>query len=283
MHKSTTNIPSYRLLAIIATTSCVAVSLVVLVAIYLAWSGAARRRALANLEAHGFFADRWEGSGAATEIHGDLAASAPAYPVRPNDISALAPGRVDTIWLSLETPERPDDSSLADIGLFREIRELNITGHNRITGAGLRHIAGHDRLVNLYLLNGDLRDEELRFLSSVKSVVRLDLTNQPVSDAGLRRLSDLPNIELLRLSGTRVTCSFLSEARYRNVLKTIEVADTLLDEQGCASILSLPALRYVDVSGCSIDHDTIAQLRMRGVEVESDSKAARTYRRWRKD
>jgi hypothetical protein len=71
--------------------------------------------------------------------------------------------------------------------------------------AVLPNIAGHPRLVELYLDGNPITDKGLASLTGLPRLEVIDLSRTAVTDAGLKHLLSLPNLKTIQVEGTGVT------------------------------------------------------------------------------
>lgn len=240
----------------------------------------ARKRALSQLERMKFRAEQLEGETiTASALDETFLVGEEVRRVWAKDLPIFGVTTpVDSIWLALEETTQPDDQALEWIGEFPELKRIDLFGHNRVTGSGLRYLTKHKQVKELFIVNGMLRDEYLHYLAHLENVLLVDLANQPISDAGLEGIGPLTKIKELNLIGTRTRGRFLKSASYRNEIERLHLANTEMDNQGALGLLELPKLAYVDLTNCAISADTLDRLKSRGVLVEKDSARAKSYR-----
>ena len=234
-----------------------------------------RRDAVVQLESAGFDIQLIEGP-PRTLGPGYLAQSFKT--IRPEECRIWWSPRVNFLEHTAEDQPRVDDSLFFLVRRFPELETLFVSSPNSISAEGLRALATHNKLRELVIGTGVLKDEDLEYLSHLQSLEILGLSNQPISDEGMRRLSNLENIESLGLSGTRVDGSFLEGARYRDVICVLELADTRINDDTARRVLQLPKLKMVDLSHCSIGDDIIQEMKDKGIKVEQSSRRAEFIR-----
>lgn len=74
-----------------------------------------------------------------------------------------------------------------------------------VTDAALPNVAGHSRLVELYLDGNPITDIGLASLKALPRLEVIDLSGTGVTDAGLKHLLSLPNLKTIHVEGTKVT------------------------------------------------------------------------------
>ena len=142
---------------------------------------------------------------------------------------------------------------------------------NKVTGVGLRHIAGHTTLKDLTLrlerepmtlnslgtLTGletlridahwlRLPDEELANLTPLKNLQTLSLDRCRIGDRGVAHLAHLTGLRELELSETRVTDDGLAFLRGLRGLRSLRFVGAIT-ERGLHHIAALPALKELRI------------------------------------
>jgi hypothetical protein len=77
----------------------------------------------------------------------------------------------------------------------------------KVTDAGLRELAGLDRLEWLALGGNELTDDGIRELTKLENLQELDLDKTKLTDVGLKELKSLKKLKVLKVEGTQVTAA----------------------------------------------------------------------------
>ena len=99
-----------------------------------------------------------------------------------------------------------------------------------------------------------IRNEE----DTVRSVV---LTDLPVSDSALVPLKDLPDLEVLSLSGTRVTNNGMMHLRGLDRLSYLFMNNTEVTDQGLLTLADSVALRYISLDNTNVTSNAVEEFR----------------------
>jgi Leucine-rich repeat (LRR) protein len=155
------------------------------------------------------------------------------------------------------------DADLQHITSLRSLEYLSLP--DRITDAGLAHVAGLTCLKGLYLTGGKSRisDEGLRHISRISSLEELYLGGEYMTDAGLEHLKKLPKLEYLCLYGSRFTdagCVYIKEMPSLRILSFHENLSRISDA-GLVHIAQMPRLEILCLHGMkNITDEGIANL-----------------------
>jgi serine/threonine protein kinase len=149
------------------------------------------------------------------------------------------------------------------------ISEMNLSSDD------LHAIAGFSQLRELQLFNiRNLKDDDLKYLVGIKSLIKLVIEDCPIGDGGAPYLAQMKQLRGLGLSVTKITDLTLSRieglqnltelwlemtqiddlgmkyvARLKR-LQSVDITGTLVGDQGVMYLMALPALSHVDALGC---------------------------------
>ncbi len=137
-----------------------------------------------------------------------------------------------------------DDGRLASLKRFHNLRVLDLSDNDRVTNAGIAHLANLDRLMNLRLGWTGIDDVGLIHLKKLTRLQYLDLTGTRITDAGSPHLKLLGRVEFLDLQGTGVTDAALNEIGAMANLKEVVLPIKGVTAEGVATLKRLaPRLR----------------------------------------
>jgi acetyl esterase/lipase len=173
--------------------------------------------------------------------------------IRDEDLDALrAVDRLEILNLS--------STQVSDFGLQRltrltRIRWLYLKG-TRISETGLKALESLQSLTILDVAETAIGDAGLTQIACLTGLSGLDLTGTRVTDAGLPSLAPLKRLEVLRLSKTAVSDAGLKALAALDSLKGLALDGCPgLRGPGLESLVSLPDLRELMLSGSPIDDD----------------------------
>jgi len=149
------------------------------------------------------------------EFNGPTAYSVP-------DLDALP---MDTPELIIDMPELRDEE-LVHVKRLKALRYLGIAYCEKVTGAGLDHVATIGGLAGLTLAGERLEDEGLKHLSRLPALQRLTIYDAYLlTDAGFHHLGRIPSLGFLGVYGCRkLTDTCIEELAALPKLKDLELA-----------------------------------------------------------
>ena len=127
-----------------------------------------------------------------------------------------------------------------------------------------------DQVVSIDLGNSLVKDEDLKTLKQFPHVQKLHLQNIDIGDQGVQHLKDLRFLDVLNLSGTKISAKALEEVSGWQNLKKLYVYNTPLSEESVASIKkSRPELEVYNTQFDLTDSVYTAQLTTPVVKIDS--------------
>jgi hypothetical protein len=175
------------------------------------------------------------------------------------------------------------DAGLQHLTLFKNLRSLSL--HSLATGAGLKALAGMDKLEEIKLRGGNLNDDGLKNLQQLKNLrslnlaltqitdsglehikantnlERLNLSCTPISDAGMKHLQDLKNLKYLNLSKSNIGNDGLKSLGELKGLQTLDLSGTNITDKGVGQIKNLPDLRSLSLNNTEITDAALEQIK----------------------
>ena len=145
-------------------------------------------------------------------------------------------------------------------------------GFVQLTDVGLDALASLPNLKQLSIGGNKLTDGGLQALRQLTGLTYLDLSGAQRTDSGLWSVSltesgfdvlaTLENLRHLRLNGLLVTAHGLAKLKTLSKLERLDVQGcSRLGDEAIPILISLPALRLVDLTGTSVTAKAIEQLR----------------------
>lgn len=155
------------------------------------------------------------------------------------------------------------DADMQHITSLRSLEYLSLP--DRITDAGMAHVAGLASLKGFWMAGGKSRisDEGLRYISRLSSLEELYLRGEYMTDAGLAHLKTLPNLEYLCLYGSKFTDAGCVHIKEMSSLRILSFHENLcrISDEGLAHISQMPNLEVLCLHGMkNITDDGIAHL-----------------------
>lgn len=144
--------------------------------------------------------------------------------------------------LSLRGARRIGDHAVLRIGLFLNLRVLDLTG-TRATGAGLLALKSMTDLRALYLGGTKVTDDDLASLAAQHPALEaIDLEGCAIGDAGVRALAALP-LRQIGLASTGITDTGADALRaHVSRLVSLDLGETNTGDGGLAWLASATAL-----------------------------------------
>jgi len=127
-----------------------------------------------------------------------------------------------------------------------------------------------DQVVSIDIGNSNVKDDDLKNLTLFPHVQKLHLQNIAIGDEGVRYLKDLRYLDVLNLSGTKVTAKTLNEVSGWKNLKKLYLYNTIVPEESVKSLRnSHPELEVYNTQFDLTDSVYNAQLTTPIVKIDS--------------
>lgn len=139
------------------------------------------------------------------------------------------------------------DSDLARLVGLKQLRLLDLR-YNRISDAGLEHVAQFKQLERLELAKTNVTSTGLARLAGLTKLRWLSLADCQIDDRGLEHLKQLVALEFLDLGNTQVTDAGLQNLSGLSRLKTLWLYGTQTTDAGLARLSSLAELEEISYS-----------------------------------
>jgi len=172
------------------------------------------------------------------------------------------PGRpVIAIRFRPNTTEKAGDDDLARLKTFPNLRSLDVPSAPKVTDAGLRHLAGLDRLVELNVnWTGVTAEGVVRLVKGRLMMERLEIAGVPFRDEDLAAMRGVPDLRTLSLRGTLITDEGLAQLRRFEKLRSLSLMSTGVGDAGLKHLESLTALDDLDLDRTAITDAGLAHL-----------------------
>jgi Leucine Rich Repeat (LRR) protein len=169
------------------------------------------------------------------------------------------------------------DDTLRHVGQLRQIQTLEMSdiGQRKVTDAGLAHLKGLTKLLELHLSGSEVTDAGMVYLKDLTALKILELSGSEVTDAGMVYLKDLTALKILDLNYTHVTDAGLVHLKGLTNLAELSVVPCVMTR---AELAQLPdnALEefngyHVQVTDAGLIHlsnlSNISKLNLMGIRV----------------
>jgi hypothetical protein len=124
------------------------------------------------------------------------------------------------------------DDDLRYLRSMPELRHAYIVGQKRVTGDGLKHLAGLKKLKAIDLDGTPVLGKHLAHLSPMGQLWKLGLWRTSVDDAGMAHLKGLNELEHLYLDETRVGDKGLAALGPKPKLRDLQYSDGQFSAEG---------------------------------------------------
>ncbi len=179
-----------------------------------------------------------------------------------------------------------DEVSTSTIAAWTELREVVLEQTN-LTDLSPFTTSGRTALRRLRLAETLIDDRQLILLTALPGLELLDLSGCRVTDMGIGTfLPRLSSLQALGLRGTAVTSAGVQKLTSLTSLRVLWLADTEVAADGLRALGELPELVRLDLSGCRLDDtslDAVGRLeKLSGLDLRRTSLSPAAVARWGK-
>lgn len=119
----------------------------------------------------------------------------------------------------------------------------------------------YDQIITeVYWVNADVTDDDLKLLSGLKTLRKLELTGSKVTGAGLEHLAGLDGLYNLQLGNTRVTDDALAHVAELPGLGILSLSGTKVTNAGLKHLAGMEQLERLFLDETSLTDDGLAHL-----------------------
>lgn len=144
------------------------------------------------------------------------------------------------------------DACLTSLRECRRLRTLHLYDARQVTGESLQAISQCGELEELLLVGGQISDDDMRHLASLKQLRMLDISLVAISDNGLRELKDLANVESLSLRYTQVEGSDLPRFTSAGRLEQLDLQGSHAGDALLRQLDRFPALEHLSLDATKV-------------------------------
>jgi Leucine-rich repeat (LRR) protein len=163
------------------------------------------------------------------------------------------------------------DAGLKHLAGIDSLEVLQLYNSRKITGKGLKEIAGNKKLRELWVDDWQVNDEALVALggagklhtlrqapagkswaASDADITDFNLSSQGVSDASLKALAGLKSLKVLRLYGPNISDKGMKDIAALTTLRNLTLRGTKLTDAGLKEIAGLKSLEVLFIDGAPI-------------------------------
>jgi endonuclease YncB( thermonuclease family) len=173
------------------------------------------------------------------------------------------PGRpVVAVQFRPNTLQKVGDDDLAQLAGFWNLRSLDLPSASKVTDAGLKHLAGLGRMVELNVnWTGVSAAGVIRLVKGRMMMERLEIAGVPFHDEDLAALRGVPDLRTLSLRRTLITNEGLAQLKRFEKLRTLSLMNTGVGDAGLEHLASLSALEDLDLDRTAITDAGLAHLK----------------------
>lgn len=160
--------------------------------------------------------------------------------------------------------DKLDDEQMKTFAALSRLRKLDIMSSPRVSGAGLKALAGLNDFAELNVFNCGLTDDGMKGVATLTRLkVLIAGQNRKATDAGWSELGKLTGLVELNLSDNLfATTTLLTVAKNCKQLEKLEIGNTGAgtNDVGIAEIAKLPNLKELKIYGTRVTNIGLAAL-----------------------
>ena len=141
---------------------------------------------------------------------------------------------------------------LADCSTAPRLREVIIRDAQKVTDAGLQHLASLSQVETIDLSGTPIHGQGLRALARCNRLRCLRLNRTAVRDAAFEAIADLDNLAVLDLNDTPISGEGFRHLRKMDHLEEISLQRTCLSEDGLLCVSQLPHVARLDLKNARL-------------------------------
>ena len=143
------------------------------------------------------------------------------------------------------------DDGLASVAGLKNLETLAIWEAEKVSDAGVKHLAGLTKLKNIHIDHGRIGDESLKVFGQMPALSRLTLQQNDFTDAGLEHLAKSKQLRSLWLGMNRTTFTDagLQHLARLTGLEQLNFQESSISDRGAAALKDLHELRMLDLGG----------------------------------
>lgn len=185
--------------------------------------------------------------------------------------------------LSLQDTQTTD-AGMGHLASMRNLTELSVEDHflsdneTPVKDEGLKYFSSLTNLNTLHLRRLEISDVGLKYLRSLNGLERLRLRDNKITDAGLVNLSDMVQLRQLELSENEVGDSGLAHLTRLTKLEQLYIDNTEVTDDGLVHLTGLASLQELHLQDTDVTERGMDMLRRHVPECDIRSGSLRqTY------
>jgi beta-lactamase regulating signal transducer with metallopeptidase domain/5-hydroxyisourate hydrolase-like protein (transthyretin family) len=142
------------------------------------------------------------------------------------------------------------DEALANVAGLKDLEMLFIWDAEKITDAGVKHLAGLTKIQDIHIGNSKIGDGALETFARLPALQHLGLQRCAFSDDGLKHLEGMKQLRGLSIGMNRkpITDAGVKHLAGLTMLEQLDLQRTSLSDEGIAALKDLKNLRHLDIS-----------------------------------
>ena len=145
------------------------------------------------------------------------------------------------------------DEELRGISNFQKLTELDLSGNDHFTDAGIAHIAKLSNLRKINLSNTTINDDGFYQLSKLTNLQYLDLyfeSEKYFSAKGFKHLSKVKSLQSLNLIGTDINTLELAQIEKLSNLETLAIFGNGITDAGIKRVANMDSIKVLTICDC---------------------------------
>jgi beta-lactamase regulating signal transducer with metallopeptidase domain/protocatechuate 3,4-dioxygenase beta subunit len=154
------------------------------------------------------------------------------------------------------------DEGLASVAGLKDLEILMIWDADKITDAGVKHLAGLTKLQSVHFDNGQLGDGALEIFARLPALKHLSLQGNAFSDEGLKHLEGMKQLRSLWIGMNRkpITDAEVKHLAGLTMLEQLDLQGASLSDAAVTALKNLKQLRTLNLNGPAITDASVKYL-----------------------
>jgi hypothetical protein len=143
------------------------------------------------------------------------------------------------------------DEGLASVSELKDLEDLFIWDADKITDAGVKHLAALAKLKQIHISNSQIGDGALEVFARLPALKQLSLQGSAFSDKGLKHLEGMKQLRTLWIGMNRkpITDAGVKHLAGLTMLEGLDLQGASLSDEGIAALKALTELKLLFLNG----------------------------------
>jgi beta-lactamase regulating signal transducer with metallopeptidase domain/5-hydroxyisourate hydrolase-like protein (transthyretin family) len=143
------------------------------------------------------------------------------------------------------------DEGLASVSELKDLEVILLWEADKITDAGVKHLAGRTKLQHIHITNSQIGDGALEVFARLPDLKHLALEGSAFSDEGLRHLEGMKQLRTLWIGMNRkpITDAGVRHLAGLTILERLGLQGASLSDEGIAALKALTELKLLFLDG----------------------------------